>query len=225
VPIGGHNAPVLIGRKAVLVDRMLANPPRDVDVLLLEGTTLGCSGGFPTESELEDRFVRVFREARGRVFVTWSAQNIDRTVTVYRASKRAGRTLVLDLYAVYVLERRAQFGNRLLQLGWESIAAVVTNGSKRILGNAGRLNDREFVDRCCRSGRAFSASQFETGHRNNVVMLRPLKHPTRAPALKRNTGGSSQERHPGRIRFGFSRTQIRNSGLSRTCSSHSRVFR
>ncbi|XPS90236.1 uncharacterized protein Dvar_82550 [Desulfosarcina variabilis str. Montpellier] len=40
----------------MLVDRMLASPPRKVDVLLLEGTTLGREESFPTESDLESRF-------------------------------------------------------------------------------------------------------------------------------------------------------------------------
>ena len=36
--------------------------------------------------------------------VVSSAQNIDRLVTVYRAARRAGRTLVMDLYAVTMAE-------------------------------------------------------------------------------------------------------------------------
>src|SRR5690606_23963055 len=68
-----------VGRKAVLVDRFLASPPKGVDVLLIEGTTLGRAEPFPTESELEERFVELFEGTSGRVFVTWSAQNIDRT--------------------------------------------------------------------------------------------------------------------------------------------------
>jgi ribonuclease J len=78
-----------VGRKAALVDRLMTNPPPDVDVLLLEGTTLGRAEAFPTESALEDDFVALFRRIPGRVFVTWSAQNIDRTVTIYRACKKA----------------------------------------------------------------------------------------------------------------------------------------
>jgi isoquinoline 1-oxidoreductase beta subunit len=39
-----------VGRKAALVDRLMKNPPPDVDVLLLEGTTLGRTEASPTES-------------------------------------------------------------------------------------------------------------------------------------------------------------------------------
>ena len=161
------------GRKYALVDRMLKSPPRDVDVLLLEGTTLGRSGGFPTEVDLEARFISLFRDIPGRVFVTWSAQNIDRTVTIYRACKQAGRTLVLDLYAVDVLERLGEHYDSLPRLGWPRLRAVVTAGVKRLYENPKRMNKPAFIERCCQSGHAFSAAKIESGPRSNVIMLRP----------------------------------------------------
>ena len=161
------------GRKAALVDRMLTAPPTGVDVLLLEGTTLGRSGGFPTESDLEEQFVTLFHETPGRVFVTWSAQNIDRTVTIYRACKRAHRTLVLDLYAIDVLERLSAYYDSLPRLGWPQLRAVVTSGVKWLYESTDRMNAPEFIERCCQSGRAFGAAKLESGERGNVIMLRP----------------------------------------------------
>ena len=35
--------------------------------------------------DLEADFEALFRETKGRLFVAWSAQNVDRTVTLYRA--------------------------------------------------------------------------------------------------------------------------------------------
>jgi ribonuclease J len=160
------------GRKSGLVDRMMARPPRDVDVLLLEGTTLGRSGPFPTEAELEDRFVEIFREVPGRVFVSWSAQNIDRTVTLYRASKRAGRTLVLDLYALDVLEQLAAFRDTLPRLGLSGLRGVVTSGVRRMYRDPNRLARPEFVDACCATSRCMSAARLEDDPKT-VVMLRP----------------------------------------------------
>jgi ribonuclease J len=43
------------------------------------------------------------------VFVSWSAQNVDRTVTLYRAAKRAGRELVVDLHTAEILHLLAPF--------------------------------------------------------------------------------------------------------------------
>lgn len=39
-----------------------------------------------------------FRETAGMALVVTSAQNIDRLVTIYRATKRAGRRLLMDPY-------------------------------------------------------------------------------------------------------------------------------
>jgi ribonuclease J len=159
------------GRKASLVDSLLRQPPADVDVLLLEGTALGRVGEFPTEAELEERFVDLFR-SRGRVFVTWSAQNIDRTVTLYRACKRTDRTLVLDLYAADVLRRLAPRHEHLPRLGWPNLAVVITVGMKRLYGYPAQLDDAAYVEECARSGHAFGASKLEPGGRD-VIMLRP----------------------------------------------------
>ena len=95
------------GRKAALFERMIERPPKDIDVLLMEGTTIGRAGtseGFATEADLEREFVRAFRETAGIHFVWTSSQNIDRLVTIFRAAKRAGRLLVIDLYTAVVLE-------------------------------------------------------------------------------------------------------------------------
>ena len=95
------------GRKGSLFAELLAYPPADVDVLLVEGTHVradGCDDDvvFPTERELEDRFVEVAQATAGAVVVFGSMQNLDRLVTVYRAARRSGRATVLDLYGATV---------------------------------------------------------------------------------------------------------------------------
>ncbi|WP_342738617.1 hypothetical protein [Bradyrhizobium sp. B117] len=95
------------GRKRKLFEVLLAHPPRNIDVMLMEGSSLGRladDGEFPTEEALEDVFVDRFKHTAGMALVTCSAQNIDRVVTVYRAAKRAGRTLIVDAYAAEVLK-------------------------------------------------------------------------------------------------------------------------
>ena len=95
------------GRKGALFERLLRNPPPDIDVLLMEGTTLGRTGtseGFETESDLEERFVEAFRRTKGMHFVWTSSQNIDRIVTIFRAAKKTGRLLLIDPYTAVVLE-------------------------------------------------------------------------------------------------------------------------
>ena len=74
---------------------------------IIEGTNLGSSKPVITETDLEAAFTALAQEVPGHLFVNWSAQNIDRTVTLFRAARRSGRLLVVDLYGADVLERIA----------------------------------------------------------------------------------------------------------------------
>lgn len=95
------------GRKGKLFESLVDHPPRDIDVMLMEGSSLGRlseDGTFPTEEALEETFVDRFKVTSGMALVACSAQNIDRVVTVYRAAKRTGRTLIVDAYAAEILK-------------------------------------------------------------------------------------------------------------------------
>jgi ribonuclease J len=155
------------GRKSVLVDRIMANPPPDIDVLITEGTNLGSDKPAKTEAELEQDLVALFERTKGRVFVSWSGQNIDRTVTIYRAAKRANRVLAIDLYTADVLERIAQ-GTGLPRPGFANLKVVVTTG----LASSYRQRGREdFVQQMVPFG--ISARRLE-GSRHVVMLRRTL---------------------------------------------------
>lgn len=114
------------GRKPWLFEEMLNNPPEKIDALLLEGTCLGRiknTEKFPTEEEVEQQFVDVFRQTKGLALVQCSAQNIDRVVSIFKACKRTGRTLVIDLYAAAVLEATGH--KNIPQSSWPGIALFV----------------------------------------------------------------------------------------------------
>lgn len=118
------------GRKRALFERMLREPPRHVDVLLMEGTVLGRPARrFETEDELELRFVEHFRRTRGAALVCASAQNIDRVVSIFRASRRTGRTLVIDLYAAEIL--RATGRSTIPQGWWDGVRVFVPSHHRR----------------------------------------------------------------------------------------------
>jgi ribonuclease J len=155
------------GRKAALTRRLMAAPPKNVDVLLMEGTNLGSDKPCTTESNLEDAFVDLFRSTAGRVFVAWSAQNVDRTVTLYRACLKAGRTLVIDLYTAEVMEALAEFG-KLPRPGWENLKVVVTSAFARMYRRTGR---EAFVERMVAHG--ISAAKLAETPERWVVMVRP----------------------------------------------------
>jgi ribonuclease J len=117
------------GRKAALFERLLREPPGDIDVLLTEGTHVRADPAhdeavFETEAELEDRFIGVCEQTEGAVVVFGSAQNLDRLVTVYRAAKRSGRTCVIDLYGATVA---AATRSTIPQPGFDALRVYVPN--------------------------------------------------------------------------------------------------
>ena len=152
------------GRKAALVEAMMLCPPTDINVLILEGTNLGTDKPVVTEDALETEFVDLFRRTKGRVFVQWSGQNIDRTVTLYRAAKRTGRTLAIDLYTAEVLDLVAE-GTGLPRAGWESLTVVITAGLRKVYRARGR---EDFIERMVKHG--VSAAGLVDGRQ--VIMLR-----------------------------------------------------
>jgi ribonuclease J len=155
------------GRKSALPQRLMKSPPKNLDVLLMEGTNLGSDKPVVTESDLEEQFVELFRSTAGRVFVAWSAQNIDRTVTLYRACLKAGRTLVVDLYTAEVLEAVAEFG-KLPRPGWNNLKVVITSAFARMYRRTGR---EAFVDRMAQHG--LSADKLARTPSKWVAMVRP----------------------------------------------------
>jgi ribonuclease J len=155
------------GRKSVLVDKFMASPPPDIDVLVTEGSNLGTDKPVKTEKVIEQDFVDLFKRTKGRVFVSWSGQNIDRTVSLYRAAKRTDRILAIDLYTADVLDRIAA-GNRLPQAGFPNLKVVVTKGLGSYYRKLGR---GDFVARMAIRG---IASRHLVGGRHVIMVRRAL---------------------------------------------------
>jgi ribonuclease J len=117
------------GRKAALFHKLLRVPPERVDVFLMEGTTIGRQDTkYPTEKDLEARFGELFRMTQGMPLVWCSGQNIDRIVTIFRACRKAGRQLIIDMYTAHVL--RATGNDSLPQAGWEGIRVFLPRSQK-----------------------------------------------------------------------------------------------
>lgn len=156
------------GRKASLVERMIASPPPDIDVLIMEGTNLRSDKPVITESALENDFIALAQETPGHLFVQWSAQNVDRTVTLYRAAKRSGRNLVVDLYGADVLERVAGT-SRVPRPGAEfpGLKVVITRSGQRLYARQGRSS---WANSMARS--RFATSRRRLAGQRAIIMLR-----------------------------------------------------
>lgn len=120
------------GRKSSLFDKLLAKPPGNIDVLLMEGTTIGRVGtmeGFKTETDLENDFFRAFRETDGLHLVWTSSQNIDRLVTIYKVAKKAKRLFIIDLYTAEILKATGR--DTIPQSGWPDVRLYITHRQRK----------------------------------------------------------------------------------------------
>ena len=92
------------GMKEKVFKWFLADPPKNVDLLLMEGTMLSRVGqDNEKESDLEKKMFEILKKASGPCFLIGSGQHIDRLCAAFRACKRAGRIFVLDIYTAYIL--------------------------------------------------------------------------------------------------------------------------
>lgn len=157
------------GRKSRLLDKLIAEPPQDVDVMLMEGTCIGrdnADRAFPTESDLEGRFVELFQETAGMPLVWCSGQNIDRIVTIFRACKRTGHQFIIDVYTAEIL--RATGNDRIPQASWEGIKVFLPTSQKRRI-----IQEKAFdVSNAYRPWRIFPKELPDAAARS-VMLFRP----------------------------------------------------
>ena len=109
------------GRKAKLLDRLVQNPPK-ANALLMEGTLVGerTNELTITEQDLENQFASVIKKTPGIVLITTSSQNIDRLVTIFKATIRTDRKLIIDFYTAEILERLKTYA-KLPQASWAKV--------------------------------------------------------------------------------------------------------
>lgn len=148
------------GRKPGMI-RTLVNSiaPRNIDVLLIEGTHLGGEKEQgTTEFELEERVVDLVRATPGLVLAAFSPQDVDRLVTLYRSAQRAGRIFVADAYAAFILHLVAREAH---------IPRPTRDKGIRVFFNAG-FRKRNFA----RLNRLFEADRIEL----DEILTSPGKH-------------------------------------------------
>ncbi len=121
------------GRKGKLFELMVKQPPKNIDVMLMEGSSLGRLADtetFPTEKALERIFKDRFKTTPGMVLVACSAQNIDRVVTIYRAARQTSRTLIVDAYGAEVLKATGNDHIPKPVRGWSDVAVFIPQAQR-----------------------------------------------------------------------------------------------
>ncbi|MCK8818143.1 MBL fold metallo-hydrolase [Natroniella sulfidigena] len=97
------------GRKKKVLDYFLNDIGQGVDAILLEGTNLGTEQkDIKSEERIEAEITELAKEERPLLLYS-SSQNIDRLVSFYKAAKRTGRILLIDIYTAHLLDRLKDF--------------------------------------------------------------------------------------------------------------------
>jgi ribonuclease J len=110
------------GRKGKLFEQLVKNPIPNIDLMFLEGTMLHRNNDlFPDETAVETLIFETIRQQKNISFLLSSSQNIDRIVSAYRACKRAGKILVIDMYTAWVLEQLRQITQNTPAMDWPEI--------------------------------------------------------------------------------------------------------
>lgn len=118
------------GRKASTLEA-IAQGTRGIDTLLLEGTRIredSTDGASVSELDVESACAEAFRAADGMALAFYSAQNVDRLVTLYRAAKRVGRLFVMDLYAASIAKATGR--GTIPQPGWDDVRVYLPRSQR-----------------------------------------------------------------------------------------------
>ena len=131
------------GRKGKLFENLIQRPIRDIDVLFLEGTMLHRNNDlFPDETAVESTIFHTVQQQKNISFLLASSQNIDRIVSAYRACKRAGKFLILDIYTAWVLEQLRQITQNTPAMDWPEIRVFAAHSQdERLKANSDYFGD------------------------------------------------------------------------------------
>ncbi|MFH1996690.1 MAG: MBL fold metallo-hydrolase [Candidatus Omnitrophota bacterium] len=109
-------------RMSVLFDRMLSNPPENIDCLLMEGSMIG--GGkqaYKDEAAVQTKIEDILKSSDTIAFFFAPSQNIDLIVSAYKACLKTGRIFVIDIYTAYILDKLRKVSENIPQFNWNNV--------------------------------------------------------------------------------------------------------
>ncbi|MGK5085382.1 MBL fold metallo-hydrolase [Bdellovibrionota bacterium FG-1] len=116
------------GKKRVLFERFVGQPPGNIDVLFMEGTMLNRGNSeFPDEGSVEAKICSAIADQHNAGFLICSSQNIDRLVAAHNACVASDKVFVIDFYTAWVLDRVSRVSPGIRAFDWNHIA-VLRNG-------------------------------------------------------------------------------------------------
>lgn len=138
------------GRKSTLFEALIRDAPVDIDALLMEGTHVGLGGevihGLASEDAVETACIQTFENTKGLVLVSYSAQNLDRLVSLYRATKQSGRDFVIDLYGASIA--KASGNANIPQAGFERLRVFLPGWQQLRIKESGEFWRKDEIQSC-----------------------------------------------------------------------------
>jgi ribonuclease J len=126
------------GRKSILFNKMIENPPKDIDCLLMEGSMIGRENQeYKTELDVQKRIEGLLRESKRISFISMSSQNIDRIVSAYKACLRTDSMFVIDIYTAFILAMLKKVSSGIPQFDWRNIRVMFFHNHAEALAQAG----------------------------------------------------------------------------------------
>ncbi len=113
------------GRKRLLFKKIVSNPPKNIDCLLMEGSMLGRGKQKFSDEEAVQKGIEDILENKNNIkFLFASSQNIDRIVSAYKACRRMKYIFVIDIYTAYILHKLSKITSHLPQFNWQNIRVI-----------------------------------------------------------------------------------------------------
>jgi len=126
------------GRKSVLFEDMVNNPPEDIDCLLMEGSMLGRDEQlYENEDKVQAKIAKILKKAENITFLFTSSQNIDRLVSAYKACLSADSIFVIDIYTAFILDNLRKVSTHIPQFDWKNIRVKFFSYHADILAETG----------------------------------------------------------------------------------------
>lgn len=132
------------GRKSKMFKWFTHNAPKNVDYMLLEGTTIGRDSNqkFKTETAIQTELKNLFRGKDKINLIYTSGQNIDRLTSIYKACRETSKTMVVDVYIAKVMKELSKYAGTPYPSKSYGIKVIFT---KYICDRLRRQNDKKLM--------------------------------------------------------------------------------
>ncbi len=130
------------GYKYRLFENLINRSPKNVDAMLMEGSSLGRGPDeypYPDEPAVKEALINEIKDSPNLALLFCAAQNVDRIVSACRAAQDTGRTLVIDYYTAYVLYLLKDESKNIPQFFWDDIRLLYFHGHGNALADAGHF--------------------------------------------------------------------------------------